>query len=420
MGLRIKLFLIILTTILLVSVPLWVMTEHHLDKKLTASLDAHAVHATEIFRVIIEQQGKVNTSAIQEKAEALRESDETFRKIRYYVEDDGAVVTAASTDRREIGKPGKSRSAEPFTTKRVNIELGETIVEINEPLIIDGEVVGFIGVFMNLPYHTSFWNLIGTAALLASLAILVILYTALSYLILSPLKKLKAATAQVGEGQLSSRIRLNRNDEFGALSDRFNEMIGSLQQREEENQTLHIKLKERFNRAQLEAETDPFTGLLNRRSLEKHLKFALRDALDKKQNLACLFGDLDGFKTYNDVFGHQKGDVALKSIAAIIETYLRDQDTAARYGGEEFVLFLADTDLAGATVVAERIRRTVAKTYSSTDGKAPRLTISIGIAMLQPDTVSADSLIHHADQAMYAAKGSGKNLVMEYNSLENV
>ena len=213
-------------------------------------------------------------------------------------------------------------------------------------------------------------------------------------------------------------IETKRRDEFGSLAGRFNEMLAALQAHDRENRALQQKLKDSFDQAQLEAHTDTLTQLFNRRYLEKQLKTAVAQAGVLGQQMACVFCDLDGFKNYNDIFGHQKGDEALRTVGIIIKACLRESDVAARYGGEEFALILPDTDLDGARAVADRIRRAVANFAGECKHGQPALTISIGVAMLASRNVSANQLIHQADMAMYGAKKSGKNCVVIYDTAE--
>jgi diguanylate cyclase (GGDEF)-like protein len=126
--------------------------------------------------------------------------------------------------------------------------------------------------------------------------------------------------------------------------------------------------------------------------------------------------DIDKFKTYNDLYGHQKGDIVLRAVAKTIEQGLRRPgDFAARWGGEEFVALLANTDRSGALEVAERIRADVEKLHisceKSSDAEAP-VTISLGVESLIPDTNSSlDLFISAADTALYEAKAAGRNRV---------
>jgi diguanylate cyclase (GGDEF)-like protein len=161
--------------------------------------------------------------------------------------------------------------------------------------------------------------------------------------------------------------------------------------------------------------TDQLTEIPNRRSFDERLSMEWRRAIREKTPISLLMLDIDKFKTYNDQYGHQKGDIVLRAVAKSIEQDLRRPgDFAARWGGEEFVALLANTDQPGAVEVAERIRVSVEQLHiacESSDAAAP-VTISIGVETLIPDTNSSlDLFISAADTALYEAKAAGRNRI---------
>lgn len=161
------------------------------------------------------------------------------------------------------------------------------------------------------------------------------------------------------------------------------------------------------------ADIDPLTGVYNRRAWDQHL-LALQDsARIRHQPLALLFLDLDHFKDLNDRHGHDAGDRALKTLARVMHTELREVDDVGRYGGEEFVVALPGTDAERASQVAERIRgRMQAIAEADGDGRTP--TVSIGVAALRVNEDTA-ALLKRADEALYAAKAAGRNRVVGEN-----
>jgi diguanylate cyclase (GGDEF)-like protein len=164
------------------------------------------------------------------------------------------------------------------------------------------------------------------------------------------------------------------------------------------------------------AASDGLTGLANRRSFDQTLAMEWARAGRTKKPLSLVLVDVDHFKLYNDLHGHQKGDECLRAVASIIgETALRPADLSARYGGEEFAIIMPETDQRGALKVAERLRATLAKLQlkHGAEGAGPLVTFSIGIATRAPDeTVNADWLLMKADEALYAAKHSGRDRVV--------
>lgn len=160
-----------------------------------------------------------------------------------------------------------------------------------------------------------------------------------------------------------------------------------------------------------EAYTDTLTGLPNRRRFEEEVARAAGSSLRRGADLAVAMIDVDRFKRYNDEFGHQAGDVALRRVgSAIARSVARSGDFAARYGGEEFVVILEDTDLEGAGAVAERIRGEVLRLGIPTERNAP-LSVSIGVAARWPGE-GVETLLRRADRALYSAKNAGRNRVV--------
>lgn len=162
---------------------------------------------------------------------------------------------------------------------------------------------------------------------------------------------------------------------------------------------------------------DGLTGIANRRSLDETLAKEWSRCARSSSPLALLMIDIDHFKTYNDLYGHQKGDACLQAVAATLATGMaRPHDLAARFGGEEFVCLLPDCDLAGARVVAERLCGAVFGQGIGHEGSsaAPVVTISVGVACVVPEVgVAPETLIQRADAHLYRAKMQGRNRVAD-------
>ena len=166
-----------------------------------------------------------------------------------------------------------------------------------------------------------------------------------------------------------------------------------------------------LSEAEKRAQTDPLTGVLNRRSLIERLDAAGLRARTRGLPIALLFIDLDHFKEINDSFGHAAGDACLHAIIGPIQAELRQSDVIGRYGGEEFVVILSSADITAAHPIAERIRNRVADIRVEGFGTPIRLTCSIGVATSDTLGVWGEHLIAQADAAVYAAKRSGRNCV---------
>ena len=158
------------------------------------------------------------------------------------------------------------------------------------------------------------------------------------------------------------------------------------------------------------AETDPLTGLANARGLLGRLDAETARARRYRQPLSLLLVDLDGLKRINDRHGHAAGDEAIRGLARVIRSELRDSDTGARWGGDEFAILAPNTPETAALALAERIRALVPRQRA----REP-LTASLGVATLQPDEggdrMDGAGLMRQADVAMYEAKRRGRNTV---------
>jgi two-component system cell cycle response regulator len=162
------------------------------------------------------------------------------------------------------------------------------------------------------------------------------------------------------------------------------------------------------------AVTDALTGLYNRRYMESHLSTLIEQAAVRGKPLSVLVVDIDYFKAINDTHGHDAGDDVLREFALRLRKSIRGIDLACRHGGEEFVIVMPETDMAVATMVAERLRRRIATepfAIGEESGKI-QVTISIGIAALSGKKDTAPALLKRADQALYRAKRDGRNRVV--------
>ena len=177
----------------------------------------------------------------------------------------------------------------------------------------------------------------------------------------------------------------------------------------------HIRIIDQMRTIEQIGLIDPLTKIANRRGFEKRLDAEWGRASRTKIPLSVLMMDVDLFKNYNDAYGHQQGDVVLKTFADVsAQTLMRPSDFIARWGGEEFVILLPGTDSDGAMEVAERIRKNIeGMTITTEEDEQTKITVSIGIHTLIPGTdSSAENLIKKADRALYTAKNTGRNRVV--------
>jgi diguanylate cyclase (GGDEF)-like protein len=160
-----------------------------------------------------------------------------------------------------------------------------------------------------------------------------------------------------------------------------------------------------------QANVDELTGLYNRRFLEEYARKLIAMARRKEQPLGVIMMDLDHFKEYNDVYGHETGDRILRHFAKTASRAIREANLAARYGGEEFVVMLPETGAQSCMLVAERIRHAVEHMVipSGTEKPMPQVTVSLGIAIYPEHGQGLEEILQAADKALYESKRAGRN-----------
>jgi diguanylate cyclase len=159
---------------------------------------------------------------------------------------------------------------------------------------------------------------------------------------------------------------------------------------------------------------DALTGTLNRRGLDQTLSREIARAQRSQAPLSLGMLDLDYFKKVNDVHGHEAGDQMLMHFTSLVKSVMRKSDALVRYGGEEFTLILPDTDVRGAYLVLGRLQQLMSKSPLNYKGKQINTTFSAGLAALRPEE-NGHALLRRADEALYAAKNGGRNLIKVSN-----
>lgn len=167
------------------------------------------------------------------------------------------------------------------------------------------------------------------------------------------------------------------------------------------------------------ATTDGLTSLNNHRVFMKRLDEEMERAVRYSRDLSLLMVDIDNFKTFNDIYGHQAGDSILKTIAELTQKSIRNTDFAARYGGEEFALILPETTGPQAFVVADRLRNSINKhDFLFQNDDYANVSVSIGYATYPDDADGSEMLLKKADQGLYFAKENGRNRSCRYYDIK--
>jgi diguanylate cyclase (GGDEF)-like protein/PAS domain S-box-containing protein len=191
-----------------------------------------------------------------------------------------------------------------------------------------------------------------------------------------------------------------------AANDRLRQTLGDLERTREQINTQNEELRRLAMR-------DPMTGCLNRRAFFDTAGELVPAALKGDAKLCCIMTDIDHFKGFNDLYGHSVGDQVIQVVARALAASVRNTDLLCRYGGEEFCILLPNTDLAEASLIAERARASIETGASSAirTVQVRRITSSFGVAALEDGALSLQELIDQADQALYASKEGGRNRV---------
>src|SRR4029077_12711561 len=167
--------------------------------------------------------------------------------------------------------------------------------------------------------------------------------------------------------------------------------------------------------AHSEATTDRLTGLPNRPAIIGTLFTEVERSIRYRRPLAVAFADIDHFKTINDTYGHEAGDLVLKGVADVLRRNIRASDRVGRYGGEEFMVVLPETSVDDGANLADKLRLLVgAELLKLPDGSAVSVTISLGVTGGAGDRLRVDALVREADAAMYSAKALGRDQVYAF------
>jgi len=159
---------------------------------------------------------------------------------------------------------------------------------------------------------------------------------------------------------------------------------------------------------------DKLTGLFNRPYFDEAYRQQVSLAKRYQDDFTILFLDVDNFKDINDTYGHQAGDLVLRRLGEIIQQQKRDSDIAARYGGEEFVLLLTHTDNVSGFIFAERLRLAIEQSQILYQNHNIKMTVSGGLASFPFNSQNPEQLLEMADNAVYLAKGAGKNKISHF------
>ena len=262
------------------------------------------------------------------------------------------------------------------------------------------------------------------AILVVSIFIILVVAVWMFFILGVPLNRIIKHINQITKGDIDvQEIDVgHRKDELGELGVAFNSMHGTIKRQikelnahrdllEQEVQERTRDLERAYQKLEAISKTDELTGLPNRRDMNETVGNEVERARRTQKPFCFIFMDIDHFKKINDTYGHACGDVVLKSVAQTIRGLLRKYDVFARYGGEEFLTLLPETDLAGATIVAERFRKKIEAMSVQYADITIKVTVTLGVSKFDP-RLGAERSIQLADKALYQGKEGGRNQVI--------
>lgn len=238
-----------------------------------------------------------------------------------------------------------------------------------------------------------------------------------------PIIELSEKMQNAADGQLDVQCNMERDDEFGTLSDNFNQMMDIISANYNEVlesrralETSQRELQCSYEDIEKQAYTDALTGLYNRMAFFKYAQEILSDSRKGFKNHAVIFIDLDGFKSINDTLGHDYGDLLLQAVSSKLSSFINKDDILARNGGDEFVILRNQIN---SREELEEFLETLVSIASHPfvlEDETVHITLSAGAALFPQNGLSLNELMKNADIAMYASKNTGKNSYTFFSS----
>jgi diguanylate cyclase (GGDEF)-like protein len=333
------------------------------------------------------------------------------------------VIAHAGKIAATPGDPFPVSVAEATTTKRAHVQErtlnGVSTVIALRP--IDPPPAGYLAATVESSVAYGALRRSQEKILLSGLGA-ILLIGAISYLasrgILRPISLLSQGANRVAAGDLDVYLPVSGRDEIANLTLAFNDMANKIREGRERLEAAHDELArtneglKAANRAlETLAITDGLTSLYNHRHFQDSLEKELRKCEQLGRPLSLILIDIDHFKAFNDRWGHQEGDAALRRVAAQVMKGIRPSDMAFRYGGEELVVLMANCTKVQAAEVAEKLRIAVRDSAQRPGRFGDGLTVSIGVATFPEDGAMPRTLVDTADAALYTAKAEGRDRV---------
>jgi diguanylate cyclase (GGDEF)-like protein len=358
------------------------------------------------------------------------------------LDNDGRVLTHAPSKPKitidDVFFIRAARSSKPLW-RRYEADDGQWVLQISMPSVSGirwGTLVAHFSLAEPLDRIDTIRKENFLMALVAAIVSLLVMIFGLWRIVIRPVSSLAKTARKIRKGDMGARSALGSNDELGDLGRVFNAMAAELQsytegleqkvtertrelnEKNEQLIELNVELQAANKKLDQMARTDPLTGLFNRGHFSEVFAQEIARAGRTDLPFSVLICDVDHFKLVNDDYGHQTGDAVLQQLSKILTGQFRSTDIVARFGGEEFVVLLPNTDRETTLHLAETLREVVAgNAFTDPSREVIRaVTLSIGAASYPDDGLDPDSLLSHADQALYQAKTDGRDKVVIWES----
>lgn len=379
---------------------------------------------------IKDRSGKI--SGIVAASINLRKSTKFADIIRNESLDPGMMIQIVSRNGKIVYHPDKkmiARNIHPYQVFRdvLQGEAGSREITVEDTPVLAGHApVKELGwrVLVLYPISTALASafylrdIMIVATVLISLLVFFITYLE-SRAIVRPLEMLLEGVKRVAEGDYQIAVNVTSQNEIGLLAESFNTMVARFKEMREDSLEKKAELEKINIELEVMAITDGLTKLYNHRYFQDCLDKALSLTASEGKSLTLLIIDIDYFKYYNDLFGHQSGDRLLEELAQLLIRELGPNDMVARYGGEEFTVILYDSDNKHGLAVAEKIRTAIETFpfYGREQQPEGKVTVSIGVASCPENAKTKEELVRLADEALYKAKSFSRNKVELYFSV---
>lgn len=403
-NIRLKLFLII-TTILVITTAVFMLLSSIILEKIIIE-----DYRNNIDRAFIKMKKNFNSS--NDLQDFLRDNERGLRSFVTIFNDRGEILASTSPQlSREKRLPEDEYNNVTTLISEVDNEFIYTEHRAPDKSIPILAMIGVLKPDYNILVEKPLeivddMKEFGQTTILITITVVLLIGFIMAYIFArvftNPIFKIRNKANDIKQLNFTTTLEIKNSDEIGELGATINE--------------ISTKLSETLHELERLSQTDKLTQVANRLKVDSFIEDEVYRAKERGKTFSIILLDIDKFKEVNDTFGHPVGDYVLKSIASIIKGHCRKVDLVGRWGGEEFIIILPDTSLDGALKTAENIRSLIESFEFKDVGTK---TASFGVVEYDRN-YSIKDIILKVDEALYTAKESGRNRVIQANSIDKL